>query len=65
MSHTCSCGATLVDLTSEEALEWEYCEGRKVWTCCADCRNWTEPCECEECDYCTNQEWEEDEDDDE
>jgi hypothetical protein len=54
-----------VDLTSEEALEWEYCEGRKVWTCCADCRNWTEPCECEECDYCTNQEWEEDEDDDE
>ena len=40
---------------TDDFLEWEYCEGRKEWSCNPDCRDdWNEEerCDEEECDYC-------------
>lgn len=40
---------------TDDFLEWEYCEGRKEWTCSFDCRDdWNEEerCEEEDCVYC-------------
>ena len=43
------------DQTSDDFLNWEYCEGRKQWACNGDCRDkWDEPCVDDTCAYCGN-----------
>ena len=43
------------DQTSDDFLNWEYCEGRKQWACHGDCRyKWDEPCVDDTCAYCGN-----------